>query len=576
MPVFKRLLSYFDQKRYLFGAAALLTVGAVVGTLIAPVLVGQTIDQLVGRGQVDFTQLNQDLLLLLGLYLISNLFLWLATWFSNTVAYTGVNRLRTRLFAKIGLLPLRFFDTNPHGDVTSRFVNDVEVISDGVLQGLLTTLQAIFTIVGAIVIMVKLDWVMALMVLITAPLSFLTTRVITTRSQGYFKQQADDLGTLNGYAEETIAGLKIAQAFQQEIPSQSHFENLNQQLYRTGFKSQFISSFANPSARAINNIMYAIIGMVGGLRVISGQISVGEISSFLIFATIFGKPFSDFTSLTSQFQSAYASAKRIFKIIDLTEEQPDPDPAQTIAAVRGAVAFDHVAFSYERDQKLITDLNLTVRPGQQVAIVGQTGAGKTTLVNLLMRFYDVTAGKITLDGVDIRQLTRQNLRQQFGLVLQDTWLFAGTIRENIAFGKPDADLATIKKVAAESGVAEFIEQLPQAYDTELQAATDSLSVGQRQLLTIARVMLANPPMLILDEATSNIDTYTEVKIQQAFNKLTAGRTSFVIAHRLSTIRQADLILVMDHGQVIEQGTHQELLAAQGYYARLYESQFAPA
>lgn len=576
MPVFKRLLGYFDQKRYLFGAAAGLTIGAVVGTLIAPVLVGQTIDQLLGRGQVDFARLDQDLLLLLGLYLASNLFLWLATWFSNTVAYAGVNQIRRQLFTKIGSLPLRFFDSNPHGDVTSRFVNDVEVISDGVLQGLLTTLQAIFTIIGAIIIMVRLDWVMALMVLITAPLSFITTRVITTRSQGYFKEQADDLGTLNGYAEETISGLKIAQAFQQEEPSRAHFEALNQQLYQTGFKSQFISSFANPSARAINNIMYAIIGMVGGLRVIGGQISVGEISSFLIFATIFGKPFSDFTSLTSQFQSAYASAKRIFKIIDLTAEIPDPTPAQQIDHVQGAVAFHHVAFSYEPTQRLITDLSLQVRPGQQVAIVGQTGAGKTTLVNLLMRFYDVTAGQITLDGVDIRQLTRQNLRQQFGLVLQDTWLFAGTIRENIAFGKPEATLAEIKQVAAESGVAEFIEQLPRGYETPLQAATDSLSVGQRQLLTIARVMLANPPMLILDEATSNIDTYTEAKIQQAFNKLTAGRTSFVIAHRLSTIRQADLILVMDHGQVIEQGTHQELLAAQGYYAQLYQSQFAPA
>ena len=574
MAVFKRLAHYFAEKKYLFIMATILAFVAVLGTLIAPVLVGTTIDQLVGRHQVDFTKLNQDILILLVLYFGSNLCLWVATWLSNNVAYDGVNRLRQQLFSKLDRLPLSFFDTNPHGDITSRFVNDVETISDGALQGLLTTLQAVFTIVGSIVIMMRLDLVMALLVLITAPLSFLTTRLITKKSQHYFKMQADDLGALNGYAEEAIAGLKVEQAFQHETASQADFEQLNQQLYQTGFKSQFIASFANPTARAINNIMYAVIGLVGCLRVITGQISVGEISTFLIFATIFGKPFSDLTSLMTQFQSAFASARRIFRIIDLPEEIPDPKPAAKIDQVRGEIAFDQVDFSYEPQQHLIHDLNLHVKPGQQVAIVGQTGAGKTTLVNLLMRFYDVTAGKITLDGIDIRQLTRQNLRQQFGLVLQDTWLFSGSLRDNIAFGKDDATMAEIRQVAQESGVDEFIEKLPRGYETELQSATDSLSVGQRQLLTIARVMLANPPMLILDEATSNIDTYTEVKIQAAFNKLTQGRTSFVIAHRLSTIREADLILVMDHGQVIEQGTHQELLAAKGYYAQLYESQFA--
>ena len=572
MKMIKRLLNYFERKQQLIWATILI-IGSVLGTLFAPVIVGRTIDQLVGKGQVRFAQLNQDILWLLVLYLVSSLCLWLATWLTNEIAYQGVNNLRHDLFAKLNFLPLRFFDTQQHGDITSRFVNDVETISDGVLQGLLTSIQAVFTIVGAIILMLYMDWVMALMVLVTAPLSYLTAKIITQKSQHYFRMQADDLGNLNGYAEETIAGLHTVQAFAHEKQARAEFQKRNQQLYSTGFTSQFIASFANPTARVINNVMYAFIGLTGGLRAVSGQITVGEISSFLIFATIFGKPFSDLTSLSSQFQSAYASAKRIFHIIDLKDEVADPTTPRVIDQVVGKIEFKQVDFSYEPDQHLITNLNLTIQPGQQIAIVGETGAGKTTLINLLMRFYDVTTGTISLDGVDIRQLTRENLRRQYGLVLQETWLFSGKIRDNIAFGRPSATFAEIKQAAVESGAAEFIEKLPQGYDTVLQAENNNLSSGQQQLLTIARVMLANPPMLILDEATSNIDTYTEAKIQQAFNTLTSGRTSFVIAHRLSTIRQADLILVMDHGEVIEQGNHQTLLAQNGAYAKLYHSQF---
>ena len=572
MKTFRRLMSYF-QRQWQFILSTILIIGSVLGTLFAPVLIGQTIDQLLGRGKVNFSELNRDIASLLVLYFVSNICLWLATWLTNRIAYQGVNQLRRALFGKLNYLSLRFFDTQQHGDITSRFVNDVETISDGVLQGLLTSVQAIITIIGAIVLMLHLDWVMALMVLVTAPMSYLSAKMITSKSQQYFRLQADDLGSLNGYAEETIAGLQTIQAFSHESQVREDFQKRNQQLYQTGFISQFIASFANPSARAINNIMYAFIGLTGGLRAISGQISVGEISSFLIFATIFGKPFSDLTSLSSQFQSAYASAKRIFHILDRPEEVADPEQPEVIDQVVGKLEFEDVSFSYEPDQHLIEDLNLTIQPGQQIAIVGETGAGKTTLINLLMRFYDVTAGCIKLDGVDIRQLTRENLRRQYGLVLQETWLFSGRIRDNIAFGRPEASLDEIKQAAVESGAAEFIEKLPQGYDTLLQADHNILSTGQQQLLTIARVMLANPPMLILDEATSNIDTYTEVKIQQAFNALTKGRTSFVIAHRLSTIRQADLILVMAHGSVIEQGNHQALLAKNGTYARLYHSQF---
>lgn len=572
MADFKRLFSYFEQKTRLIGATILIIV-SVLSNLWAPVLVGRTIDQLVGKGQVDFTVLTQDVILLIFIYLVGNISLWLATWSTNDIAYQGVNQLRYDLFAKLNYLPLRFFDTHPHGDITSRFVNDIETISDGALQGLLISIQAVFTIVGAIVVMFDLDWLMALMVLITAPLSYLTAKIITQKSQYYFKLQADDLGSLNGFAEEAISGLKTVQAFSHEPQAQAEFQKRNQQLYQTGFLSQFIASFANPTARFINNVMYALIGLTGGLRVITGQITVGEISSFLIFATIFGKPFSDLTNLTSQFQSAFASAKRIFHIIDLPEEVADPKTPQVIDQVIGNIEFDQVDFSYEPKQHLIENLNLNIKAGQQIAIVGETGAGKTTLINLLMRFYDVTGGAIKLDGVDIRQLTRENLRRQYGLVLQETWLFSGKIRDNIAFGRPEASLAEIKQAAVESGAAEFIDKLPNGYETVLNAENNNLSVGQQQLLTIARVMLANPPMLILDEATSNVDTYTEAKIQQAFNALTQGRTSFVIAHRLSTIRQADLILVMDHGNVIEQGNHQQLLAQNGNYARLYHSQF---
>lgn len=572
LAMFKRLFQYFEQKTQLIGATLLIII-SVISNLWAPVLVGQTIDQLIGRNQVDFTQLTRDIVLLIFVYLGGNLSLWLATWSTNEIAYKGVNRLRHDLFAKLNYLPLRFFDTHPHGDVTSRFVNDIETISDGALQGLLISIQAVFTIIGSIIVMFNLDWLMALMVLITAPLSYLTAKVLTQKSHHYFKLQADDLGSLNGFAEESIAGLKTIQAFSHEEQAQTEFENRNQQLYQTGFLSQFIASFANPTARFINNVMYALIGLTGGLRAITGQITVGEISSFLIFATIFGKPFSDLTNLTSQFQSAFASAKRIFHIIDLPEEVADPTTPQVIEQVTGNIDFEQVKFGYEPSQRLIENLNLHIKAGQQIAIVGETGAGKTTLINLLMRFYDVTGGAIKLDGIDIRQLTRENLRRQYGLVLQETWLFSGTIRDNIAFGRPDASLAEIKEAAQESGAAEFIDKLPKGYETLLNAENNNLSIGQQQLLTIARVMLANPPMLILDEATSNVDTYTEAKIQQAFNRLTHGRTSFVIAHRLSTIRQADLILVMDHGNVIEQGNHRQLLAKNGYYARLYHSQF---
>ena len=572
LAMFKRLFQYFEQKTQLIGATLLIII-SVISNLWAPVLVGQTIDQLIGRNQVDLTQLTRDIVLLIFVYLGGNLSLWLATWSTNEIAYKGVNRLRHDLFAKLNYLPLRFFDTHPHGDVTSRFVNDIETISDGALQGLLISIQAVFTIIGSIIVMFNLDWLMALMVLITAPLSYLTAKVLTQKSHHYFKLQADDLGSLNGFAEESIAGLKTIQAFSHEEQAQTEFENRNQQLYQTGFLSQFIASFANPTARFINNVMYALIGLTGGLRAITGQITVGEISSFLIFATIFGKPFSDLTNLTSQFESAFASAKRIFHIIDLPEEVADPTTPQVIEQVTGNIDFEQVKFGYEPSQHLIENLNLHIKAGQQIAIVGETGAGKTTLINLLMRFYDVTGGAIKLDGIDIRQLTRENLRRQYGLVLQETWLFSGTIRDNIAFGRPDASLAEIKEAAQESGAAEFIDKLPRGYETLLNAENNNLSIGQQQLLTIARVMLANPPMLILDEATSNVDTYTEAKIQQAFNRLTHGRTSFVIAHRLSTIRQADLILVMDHGNVIEQGNHRQLLAKNGYYARLYHSQF---
>jgi ATP-binding cassette subfamily B protein len=568
-----RLLEYVGKYKRLMLLSILSALISVVCTLYAPLIIGRAIDGMVAKGISGGARL---LFLLAGVYLCGNLFLWLLNYLTNRISYFTVNHLRTILFDKLAVLPLGFYDQNAHGDISSRFINDVDIISDGLLQGVMALLQGIFTILGAVAFMLFLNPVMALIVVLSAPASYFTARFITTRSQQLFREQAAYLGRLNGYSEEMIEGQKIVKSFCYESRAKEEFQRINARLYETGVKSQFISSLSNPSTRVVNNVAYAVIGVCGSAAAIRGLLTAGDISSFLIYAVIFSKPFNDITNVLTQMQAAVASAQRVFHILDLETETPDPKDAVSLENCTGRVEFDDVSFSYRTDRKLIEHFTLDIKPGSSIAIVGKTGAGKTTLVNLLMRFYDVNGGSIRIDGIDIRRLTRDNLRAQFGMVLQDTWLFDGSIRDNIAYAKPSAAMEEIVTAAKEAGADGFIRRLEDGYDTRITADGGSISEGQKQLLTIARVMLANPPMLILDEATSNIDTYTEMKIQRAFTRLTAGRTSFVIAHRLSTIRNADLIIVMDRGHIVESGNHEELLEKKGYYANLYNSQFSQA
>ncbi|WP_032121211.1 ABC transporter ATP-binding protein [Clostridium amazonitimonense] len=570
-----RILRYMGKyKGYVF-IAFIAAILSVVSSLMGPMLIGKSIDRMMGVGGVDFAAIFKILILLAIVYATGNLFVWLLTYLANLISYRTVNDMRHQLIDKINTLPLKFYDSNAHGDTISCFINDMDAISDGMLQGISTLLTGIVTIIGAIAFMMYISPIMTVVVLLSAPASFLMARFITKRSQQMFKTQAESLGKLNGYIEEIIGGQKVVQAFNYEERSFKEFKKINNTLYSSGVKSQFYGSLSGPTTRLVNNITYIAIGVIGSILSILGKLTVGDISSFLIYSNLFAKPFNDITGVFTQIQSAVASAQRIFYILDMPSEKPDGKDSINIKHSQGAISFNDVNFSYNPKQPLITNFNLEVRPGTRVAIVGQTGAGKTTIVNLLMRFYDIDSGSITVDGIDIKTIAREDLRCSFGMVLQDSWLFSGSIGENIAYGKPEATDEEVIAAAKASGAHDFIKCLPKGYDTLISDAGENLSQGQKQLLTIARVMLVDPPMLILDEATSNIDTRTEIHIQKAFLKMMEGRTSFVIAHRLSTIREADLILVLDNGNVVESGTHNQLLKNGSYYEKLYNSQFAP-
>lgn len=569
-----RIFKYMAAHRLLLLGSAFSALISVLASLAGPLLIGKAIDRMLGQGAVEFDVVFRLLSWLAIIYALGSLFSWLLAYLTNRLAYQTVNALREEMYDRLNNLPLTYHDNHPQGDSISRFVNDMDAISDGLLQGFSTLLTGIVTIAGSIVLMLYTSPIMTLAVLLSAPASYYVARYITRSSQQLFRDQAKMVGELNGYAEEMIGGQKVVQAFRYEERSYEQFSDMNQRLYETGIKSQFISSLSNPSTRLVNNITYSVIATVGSLMVIAARITVGDLSSFLIYANLFAKPFNEVTGVISQLQAATASAQRVFKVLDEEVEPADSSRSASLPRKQETIEFRHVRFAYRQDRPLISDLNLTVPPGTRIAIVGKTGAGKTTLVNLLMRFYDVDAGEIRIGGVNIKELTRDSLRQAFGMVLQDTWLKSGTVRENIAYGKPEATEAEVVAAAKAANAHSFIKRLPEGYDTVISGSGEQLSQGQKQLLTIARVMLVDPPMLILDEATSSIDTLTEIRIQQAFQRMMQGRTSFVIAHRLSTIRESDVILYMKDGDVVESGSHEELLSRGGHYAELYNSQFA--
>lgn len=568
--VLKRLYRYIaGNKKYLY-FVIISAVLANIFMLAAPYISGRAIDFIRGEGDVNFGMVIKISSVLLGVYVLNALFTWGMTVFTNHLSNRTIERMRSDAFKRLSRLPLSYFDNHSHGDIISRLTNDTDAVSDGLLQGITQLFAGLVTVVGSLAVMFSLNCKIALCVVAVTILCVFVSRFIAVNSGKMFRMQAAVTGELNGYVSEIVGNMKVVKAFGYEERSGEMFGKINSRLYDCGQKAQFYSSLVNPTTRYINNLAYIGVGVLGGLAALAGGLSVGIISSFLIYATQFARPINDMTSILTQLQSATAAAARIFA---LTDEQPETDDSNRpeLKLDGGEVVFDDVSFSYDKNRELIKNLNITAKKGQRVAIVGPTGAGKTTIVNLLMNFYGADKGAIIVDGQDIDSVTRDSLRKSFGMVLQDTWLFSGTVRENIAYGKADATDAEIETAARAAEAHGFIKRLPQGYDTMITEDGGNLSSGQKQLLTIARAMLTDPEVLILDEATSNVDTMTERRIQRAFLKMMEGRTSFIIAHRLSTIREADLILVMDNGEIVEQGTHDELLAKNGFYAKLYNS-----
>jgi ATP-binding cassette subfamily B protein len=522
---------------------------------------------------LDFGYLEQIVLTLVALYVLSALFSYIQQYLMAGVAQTTVYDLRRDVDAKLSRLPLKFYDSRTHGEILSRVTNDVDNIATTLQQSLTQLITSVVTIVGVIVIMLTISPLLTLIVLVTMPMYVVVTAFVAKRSQRYFAAQQRELGELNGHVEDMFTGHTIVKAFGHEARSIDRFNDINERLYEAGWKAQFVSGVIMPLMNFVSNLGYVIIAVVGGIFVIQGRITIGDVQAFIQYSQQFTQPIIQTANIANIIQSTIASAERVFELLDENEEVADGASAISIESARGSVAIEHVDFSYNTESPLIRDLNIDVHEGQTIAIVGPTGAGKTTLVNLLMRFYDVNAGRITVDGVDIRDIKRGSLRSVFGMVLQDTWLFNGTIRDNIAYGRAGATEEEVVEAAKAAHADHFIRTLPDGYDTILNEEGSNISLGQKQLLTIARAVLADPAILILDEATSSVDSRTEVLIQRAMGRLMAGRTSFVIAHRLSTIRDAEVILVMNHGSVVEQGRHEDLLARNGFYAELYNSQF---
>lgn len=573
-----RVLQYVKPYRVLVIISLLCACVSAAAQLLIPILTGKAIDQMIGAGQVNLSGVLVFAVWIAVVAALSAVAQQFLATSNNKIAYNISRDLRNAAFHKLQRLPLSYLDAHPSGDLVSRMIADVDTFSDGLLMGFTQLFTGVVLIVGTLTIMLIKNWMIALLVVVLTPLSMFVASFIARKTHHYFTEQARVRGQQTALINELIEGQKVVQSFGHEAASLSDFDCINDELGRVSLNATFFSSLTNPSTRLVNNIIYAAVALVGALSAVGGGISVGDLSVFLSYASQYAKPFNEISGVVTELQNALACAARVFSLLDEDDRVPDKENASVLSP-KGTVDLKDVCFRYVPDRPLIEGFNLHVKPGQRIAIVGPTGCGKTTMINLLMRFYDVNSGSILVDGTDIRDATRHSLRKSFGMVLQDTWLKAGTIRDNIAYGRPDASEEDVIAAAKAAHAHSFIRRLPDGYDTVITENGGNISQGQKQLLCIARVMLGGengelPPMLILDEATSSIDTRTEIKIQSAFARLMNGRTSFIVAHRLSTIQEADVILVMKDGHIIEQGTHEELLKKQGFYANLYQSQFA--
>ena len=569
----KKVLKRIEKYKVLVGVSLLLAAATVLLTLYLPILTGEAVDGIIGKGLVNYTGLFRILKTMAIVIGLTAIFQWLMNILNNHITYHVVQDIRKEAFAKLEKLPLKYVDSRSYGDVVSRMIADVDQFAEGLLMGFTQLFSGVLTIVVTLFFMFDINVKIALVVVILTPLSLFVAAFIAKRTYNMFQKQSETRGEQTSLIEEMVGNLKVVKAFGREDENQETFDEINGRLQKYSLNAIFYSSLVNPSTRFINSMIYAGVGIFGAVAALSGGLTVGQLTCFLSYANQYTKPFNEISGVITELQNALACAARVFELIEEEAEVPDAEEAEELEDAKGEIRLEHVYFSYRADQKLIEDFNLAVKPGQRVAIVGPTGCGKTTLINLLMRFYDVNSGRISVDGNEIQNLTRGSLRANFGMVLQDTWIRGGTVKENIVIGKPDATMEEVIAAAKESHAHDFIKRLPQGYDTVLKEDGGNLSQGQKQLLCITRVMLCLPPMLILDEATSSIDTRTELKIQQAFARMMEGRTSFIVAHRLSTIKEADVILVMKEGNVIEQGNHEELLAKGGFYSELYNSQF---
>lgn len=574
--VIKKLFKYLNKNIISLSITLVLAIVSVVLTIYVPILFGNAIDLIIDKGNVNFGGLKDILFNIFIIIIIIGILQWLMMTINNYVAYRINKRIRYESFVKIQKLPLKYLDAHSHGEMVSIIINDTDQFTEGLLLGLTQAFSSVVTIIGTICFMIYINWIIAVVVVVVTPLSLFVAKFISSKTYSMFKTQSEIRAVQTGFIDEMISNLKVVKAYNHEEENIIKFNEINNKLEKCSLKATFFSSLTNPCTRFVNSVVYALVALFGALFVINPfssalSLTVGSLSSFLSYANQYTKPFNEISSVITELQNAFACATRVFNLLDEEEEISDKDNI-VLTEVVGNVKLDHVYFSYKDDQKLIEDFNLVVKPGMKVAIVGPTGCGKTTLINLLMRFYDTVSGEIRLENKSIKDVTRMSLRDSYGMVLQDTWIKCASVKENISLGKPDASMEEIIDACKKAHCHSFIKRLPNGYDTIL-SDEGLLSVGQKQLLCIARIMLCLPPMLILDEATSSIDTRTEIKIQEAFNTLMKGKTTFIVAHRLSTIKEADIILVMNNGNVIETGTHEELLEKQGFYANLYNSQF---